>query len=88
MRAVVTVTADRYVEMLETFLRPQLDDVDTEHVWFQQDGATAHTARRSLGGLRELFPGRLISLRGDVGCINVWLHFLSITRSSSGSPNT
>jgi hypothetical protein len=53
--------------MLETFLRPRLDNVDTEHVCFQQDGATAHTARRSLGVLREMFPGRLISLRGDVG---------------------
>jgi len=61
------VNGDRYVEMLETFLRPKLDDVDTEHVWFQQGGATAHTARGSLGVLREMFPGRLISLRGDVG---------------------
>jgi hypothetical protein len=52
--------------MLETFLRPKLDDVDTEDVWFQQDGATAHTTRRSLRVLREMFPGRLISLRGDV----------------------
>lgn len=42
--ATVTVTSDRYVEMLETFLHPKLDDVDTEDVWFQQDGATAHTA--------------------------------------------
>jgi len=64
--ATVTVTSDRYVEMLETFLRPKLDDVDTEDVWFQQGGATAHTARRSLRVLREMFPGRLISLRGDV----------------------
>jgi hypothetical protein len=64
--AKVSVTVHRYVEMLETFLRPKLDDVDTEHVWFQQDGATAHTERRSLGVLREMFPGRLISLRGDV----------------------
>jgi hypothetical protein len=62
----VTVTADRYVEMLETFLHPKMGDVGTEHVWFQQDGATAHTARRSLGVLREMFPGHLISLRGDV----------------------
>uniref|UniRef100_A0A8D2J2S7 Transposase n=1 Tax=Varanus komodoensis TaxID=61221 RepID=A0A8D2J2S7_VARKO len=65
--ATVTVTSERYIEMLETFLRPKLDDVDTEHVWFQQDRATDHTARRSLGVLREMFPGRLISLRGDVG---------------------
>ena len=31
------------------------------------DGATAHTARRSLGILREMFPSRLVSLRGDIG---------------------
>ena len=42
--ATVTVTSGRYVEMLETFLCPKLDDVDTEDVWFQQDGATAYTA--------------------------------------------
>jgi len=46
--AKVTVTSDWYIEMLETFLCPKLDDVDTEDVWFQQDGATAHTAPRSL----------------------------------------
>jgi hypothetical protein len=64
--ATVTVTADQFVEILEAFLHPKLEDVDTEHVWFQQDGATAYTARRSLGVLREMFPGHLISLRGDV----------------------
>ena len=64
--ATVTVTSDWYVEMLETFLRPKLNDVDTEDVWFQQDRATAHTAQRSLRVSREMFPGRLISLRGDV----------------------
>ena len=63
--ATVTVTSDQYVEMLETYLHPRLDDMDTEDVWFQQDGATAHTARRSLRVLKEMFPGRLISLRGD-----------------------
>jgi hypothetical protein len=52
--------------MFETFLCPKLDDVDTEHVWFQQDRATAHTAQHSLRVLREMFPGRLISLRGNV----------------------
>ena len=36
--ATVTVTSVRYVEMLRNFLRPQ-------HGGFQQDGATAHTAR-------------------------------------------
>ena len=37
------------------------------NVWFLQDGATAHTSRRAMGILREMFPGRLISLRDDIG---------------------
>ena len=36
-------------------------------MWFQQDGATAHTFRGSLSLLREIFPGHVISLRGDIG---------------------
>ena len=40
---------------------------DMDNVWFQQDGATAHTSRRAMGILREMFPGHLISLRGDIG---------------------
>jgi len=54
--------------MSENFLRPRLEEFDdSEDFWFQQDGATAHTARRSLRILREMFPSRLISLRGDIG---------------------
>jgi hypothetical protein len=49
--------------------RPKLDDLFDEHgaenVWFQQDGATAHASRRTLGILREMFPGHVVSLRGD-----------------------
>lgn len=56
--------------MIETFLRPKINqfvlDHEEEEVWFQQDGATAHTARRSMEMLRELFPGRLVSSRGDI----------------------
>ncbi len=64
----VTVNSDRYCEMLETFLRPKLNMLhDMDNVWFQQDGATAHTSRRAMGILREMFPGHLISLRGDIG---------------------
>jgi len=63
----VTVTSDCYIEMLENFLRPLLEEMDVVDAWFQQDGATAHTARRSTQDLREMFPGKLISPRGDVG---------------------
>ena len=35
-------------------------------MWFQQDGATAHTARESMQLLQEHFNGRIISQFGDV----------------------
>ena len=57
---------NRYVNMLEEFFVPRLDEMDLGDVWFQQDGATAHTARSSMALLREHFSGRLISLRGDL----------------------
>lgn len=66
-----TVNAARYVSMLETFFGPELEELSEEtnliDPWFQQDGATAHTARVSLDKLRQMFPARLVSLRGDVG---------------------
>ena len=56
----VTVTSNRYCEMLENFLWPRLEEFDdSEDFWFQQDGATAHTACRSLGILREMFQVNL-----------------------------
>ncbi|KAJ8885234.1 hypothetical protein PR048_011430 [Dryococelus australis] len=42
----VTVTSACYIEMLNTFMKPELHrhEVNISHVWFQQDGATAQTA--------------------------------------------
>ena len=64
----VTVTSARYVQMLDTFLQPELQrrGVDVSQVWFQQDGATAHTARLSMTKVQEMFPHRVISRFGDV----------------------
>jgi hypothetical protein len=62
----VTVTSDQCCDMLQNFLRSKLDELE-EDVWFQQDGATAHTSHRLLSILREMFPGHLILLRGDIG---------------------
>ena len=54
--------------MLQNFLKPKLQDFDDNStVWFQQDGATAHTAKNSMNVLRDLFPSHVISLRGDIG---------------------
>ena len=62
----VTVNSERYVSMIVDFFLPKLKEMNVGEVWFQQDGATAHTARRSMNILREHFPERLISLRGDL----------------------
>ena len=35
-------------------------------MWFQQDGATAHTANESMTIVRNMFSGHLISRFGDV----------------------
>uniref|UniRef100_A0A1Y1LI77 Uncharacterized protein n=1 Tax=Photinus pyralis TaxID=7054 RepID=A0A1Y1LI77_PHOPY len=35
-------------------------------MWFQQDGAIAHTARVTMDSVKGTFHGRLISLFGDV----------------------
>lgn len=49
----VTVTSDSYVEMLWNFLEPKLRDFGSLDMWFQQDRATAHIARRSMEALRD-----------------------------------
>ena len=61
---VVTVNAERYLQMLNEYLFPKLVEkgMDTSH--FQQDGATCHTARISMTVLRNKFPGKVISLWG------------------------
>ena len=64
----VTVNSERYVEMITNFFLPELRRrrVPIRRVWFQQDGATAHTARASMDVICPRFPGRLISRFGDV----------------------
>ena len=63
----VTVTTERYLHMLYTYLVPELRRIERlETTWLQQDGATAHTANISINGLRQQFSGRLISRFGDI----------------------
>jgi hypothetical protein len=61
-----TVNSERYVSILQNYFAPALEELGLENVWFQQDGAKAHTARASMQFSREMFPERLISLRGDI----------------------
>jgi len=60
----LTVNGDCYRAMTD-FLMPFLADDDMDNFWFQQDGATAHTARATIALLRPLFPQRLISKNSD-----------------------
>ena len=49
--------------MLVDWFFPQVDNAE---LWFQQDGATPHTARETLELLRGKFPNRLISRFGTI----------------------
>jgi hypothetical protein len=56
-----TINAERYrTDILEPFLG-HLTERQIEEVWFQQDGATAHTASSSLQFLEDIFGNRIIS---------------------------
>ncbi|GFX14916.1 DUF4817 domain-containing protein [Trichonephila clavipes] len=57
----VTVNGDRYRAMITNFFIPELNNHDVQEPWFQQDGATCHTARATIDLLKDTFRDRLIS---------------------------
>ncbi|GFX16604.1 DUF4817 domain-containing protein [Trichonephila clavipes] len=62
----VTVNGDRYRAMITNFFIPELNNHDVQQLWFQQDGATCHTARATIDLLKDTFGDRLISRFGPV----------------------
>ncbi|GFX63114.1 transposable element Tc3 transposase [Trichonephila clavipes] len=62
----VTVNGDRYRAMITNFFIPELNNHDAQELWFQQDGATCHTARATINLLKDTFGDRLISRFGPV----------------------
>ncbi|GFU63966.1 uncharacterized protein TNCV_245441 [Trichonephila clavipes] len=62
----VTVNNDRYRAMITKFFIPELNNHDVQELWFQQDGATCHTARATIDLLEDTFGDRLISRFGPV----------------------
>ncbi|GFX06377.1 DUF4817 domain-containing protein [Trichonephila clavipes] len=62
----VTVNGDRYRAMITNFFIPELNNHDVQELWFQQDGATCHTARATIDFLKDTFGDRLISRFGPV----------------------
>ncbi|GFV87892.1 transposable element Tc3 transposase [Trichonephila clavipes] len=53
-------------EMITIFFIPELKNHDVQELWFQQDGATCHTARATIDLLKDTFGDRLISHFGPV----------------------
>lgn len=60
-----TVNGERYRAMIKDIVMPIVRRNGLVNYWFQQDGATCHTARATINFLRPLFPGRLVSKNGD-----------------------
>jgi len=53
--------------MLQDFFIPHLQGLPVNKTtYFQQHGATSHTAKIAMNILRPLFPGHLISRYGDI----------------------
>ncbi|GFV25129.1 uncharacterized protein TNCV_591951 [Trichonephila clavipes] len=57
----VTVNGDRYRAMITNFFITELNNHDIQELWFQQDGATCHTARATIDLLKDTFDDPLIS---------------------------
>jgi len=60
----MTVTSDLYVNMINNFFKNELRRrrINRRHVWFQQEGGTAHTARALMAAVRH----QTISRFGDL----------------------
>ncbi|GFX91981.1 acetyl-CoA carboxylase [Trichonephila clavipes] len=55
------INGDRYKAIITNFFIPELNNHDVQELWFQQDGATCHTARATIDLLKDTFGDRLIS---------------------------
>ncbi|GFS72004.1 putative transposable element [Trichonephila clavipes] len=52
--------------MITNFFIPELNNHGVQELWFQQGGATCHTARATIDLLKGTFGDRLISRFGPV----------------------
>ena len=64
--AAVTTNGERYRVMFNEFLFLKIKEDVMDDVWFQQDGATCHTANGTIDLLRTVFEYRIISRNSDV----------------------
>lgn len=62
----VSVNGDRYRQMIQEYLLPEIRSMNIADIYFQQDGAPCHTARETIDILKASFSPRLISRFGDI----------------------
>lgn len=63
----VTVNGERYQQLLNEFVRPELARRRRlSRTWFQQDGATCHTAGETMRCLHSIFGSQLISRNAEI----------------------
>ncbi|GFX60914.1 putative transposable element [Trichonephila clavipes] len=62
----VTVNGNRYIAMISNFFIPEFNNHAIQELWFQEDGATCHTARATIDLLKDTFGDSLISRFGPV----------------------
>ena len=67
--ATVTVNGKRYHAMLNEFLFPKIEEDDMNDIWFQQDGATCHTANVTIDLFCTVFENRIINRNSDVNLL-------------------
>ncbi|GFU52448.1 hypothetical protein TNCV_2546071 [Trichonephila clavipes] len=87
--------------MITNFFIPELNNHDVQEQWFQQDGATCHTARATIDLLKDTFdkPQTLDHLEDNIlrfiadirpqmleKVIENWTSRLDYIRASRGSP--
>ena len=61
----VTDNGDRYRAMLNEFLFTKIKEEDIGNIWFQQNGATCHTAKGTIDVVCPVFEDCIISRRAD-----------------------
>ena len=59
----VTVNGERYRAMLEDYLWPESDEIEINDMWFQQDGATSHTAPKSTMKIQVIYLAKNLYLK-------------------------
>jgi len=61
----VTVNGERYWTILKDFVKHAIQN--KPRMWFQQDGATCHTAKQTMRLLSQIFGNRILSRGSSFG---------------------